>query len=63
MGLECGIGKNSPRCKRRNSSPVSKRADALKEMAANERAVSKLVAWGEPNYPPALAAIDRKSVV
>jgi DNA processing protein len=37
---------------------VPTRADALKEMAAVERAGARLIAWGEPNYPPALAAIE-----
>ena len=37
---------------------VPTRADALKEMAAIERAGAKLIAWGEPNYPSALAAVE-----
>ncbi len=37
---------------------IPTRADALKEMAAIERAGAKLIAWGEPNYPPALAAVE-----
>ncbi|HEY5207962.1 MAG TPA: DNA-processing protein DprA [Stellaceae bacterium] len=37
---------------------VPTRADALREMAANERAGAKLIAWGEPDYPPALAAVE-----
>jgi DNA processing protein len=37
---------------------VPMRADALREMAAVERAGAKLIAWGEPDYPPALAAVE-----
>ncbi len=37
---------------------VPTRADALKELAAVERAGAKLIAWGEPNYPPALTAVE-----
>ncbi|HEX4111079.1 MAG TPA: DNA-processing protein DprA [Stellaceae bacterium] len=37
---------------------VPTRADALREMAANERIGAKLIAWGEPYYPAALAAIE-----
>src|SRR5579883_3282657 len=34
------------------------RAAAEREMAALDRAGARLVAWGEPDYPPPLAAID-----
>src|SRR6185312_2458043 len=37
---------------------IPTRADALKEMAAVERAGARLIAWGEPDYPPALAAVE-----
>jgi DNA processing protein len=37
---------------------IPTRADALKEMAAVERAGAKLIAWGEPSYPTALAAVE-----
>jgi DNA processing protein len=37
---------------------VPTRADALREMAANERIGARLIAWGEPSYPPALAAVE-----
>jgi DNA processing protein len=37
---------------------VPTRADALKEMSAVERAGAKVIAWGEPQYPPALAAVE-----
>ena len=37
---------------------VPTRADALKEMAAVERAGATLIAWGEPNYPPALTSVE-----
>jgi DNA processing protein len=43
---------------RSGSLRVPTRADALKELAAIERAGAKLVAWGEPGYPPALAAVE-----
>jgi DNA processing protein len=33
-------------------------ADAERELAALERAGADLVAWGEPDYPAALAAVD-----
>ena len=34
------------------------RTDAEREMTALDRAGARLVAWGESDYPPALAAID-----
>jgi DNA processing protein len=37
---------------------IPTRADALKEMAAVERAGARLIAWGEPDYPSALAAVE-----
>jgi DNA processing protein len=37
---------------------VPTRADALHEMASLDRAGAKFIAWGEPDYPPALAAIE-----
>jgi DNA processing protein len=43
---------------RHNSLRVPPRADALKELAAVERAGAKLIAWGEPGYPPALTAVE-----
>ena len=37
---------------------VPTRDEALREMASLEAAGAKLVAWGEPHYPAALAAIE-----
>jgi DNA processing protein len=37
---------------------IPTRADALHEMASLDRAGARFVAWGEPNYPTALAAIE-----
>jgi DNA processing protein len=37
---------------------ICSRADAEREMAALARAGGRFVAWGEPDYPPALAVID-----
>jgi len=37
---------------------VCSRADAQRELAALDTAGGRLVAWGEPDYPPALAVID-----
>jgi DNA processing protein len=37
---------------------VCSRADAQRELAALDKAGGRLVAWGEPDYPPALAVID-----
>jgi DNA processing protein len=37
---------------------LASRASAEREMQLVERAGARLVAWGEPDYPPALAAID-----
>ncbi|HXE17284.1 MAG TPA: DNA-processing protein DprA [Stellaceae bacterium] len=43
---------------RNGSLRIPTRADALKEMAAVERAGARLIAWGEPDYPPALTAVE-----
>jgi len=37
---------------------ICSRADAEREVAALAKAGGRLVAWGEPDYPPALAVID-----
>lgn len=37
---------------------ICSRADAQRELAALDKAGGRLVAWGEPDYPPALAAVD-----
>src|SRR5260221_591457 len=37
---------------------VASRAAAEQELAAVERAGARLLAWGEPDYPTALAALD-----
>jgi len=43
---------------RRNPLAVCTKAAAEREMAAVARAGARLVAWGEPDYPAALAAVD-----
>ncbi len=37
---------------------ICPRADAERELAAVDKAGARLVAWGEPDYPPALAAVE-----
>ncbi len=37
---------------------ICPRAEALRELAALDKAGGRLVAWGEPDYPPALAVVD-----
>jgi DNA processing protein len=37
---------------------ICSRSDAQRELAALDKAGGRLVAWGEPDYPPALAAVD-----
>jgi DNA processing protein len=37
---------------------ICPRAEAERELAAVDRAGARLVAWGEPDYPPALAAVE-----
>jgi DNA processing protein len=37
---------------------ICSRAEAERELAALDKAGGRLVAWGEPDYPPALAVID-----
>ncbi len=43
---------------RQRSLAICSRAAAERELAALDRAGGRLVAWGEPDYPAALAAID-----
>jgi DNA processing protein len=42
----------------RRSMRLFSRTDAERELAAVDKAGARLVAWGEPDYPPALAAIE-----
>lgn len=37
---------------------ICPRAEAERELAAVDKAGARLVAWGEPDYPPALAAVE-----
>lgn len=37
---------------------ICSRADAQRELVALDKAGGRFVAWGEPDYPPALAVID-----
>src|SRR5882757_8906186 len=37
---------------------ICPRAEAERELAAVDRAGARLVAWGEPHYPAALAAVE-----
>jgi len=37
---------------------ICTRADAQRELAALDKAGGRLVAWGEPEYPPALAVVE-----
>ncbi len=42
----------------RRSLAIASRAAAERELAALDRAGARLVAWGEPDYPAALAAVE-----
>ena len=37
---------------------ICSRSDAQRELAALDKAGGRFVAWGEPDYPPALAAVE-----
>jgi DNA processing protein len=43
---------------RSGSIQICSRADAQREMAALDKAGGRFVAWGEPDYPPALAVVE-----
>ena len=43
---------------RRDGIEICSRADAQRELATLDKAGGRFVAWGEPDYPPALAVLD-----